>query len=49
MAGPAGPPTTALWHGAPVDRPPGLDALWHRRWRTVLRYSTVVNLCNMFG
>jgi len=36
------------WQPPPVARPPGLDALWHRRWRTVLRCSHVVNLCNMF-
>ena len=38
------------WHGAPVvTLPPGLDAFWYRCWRTVLRYSPIVNLCNIFG
>jgi len=40
--------STVPRHGAPRANPaPGLDAFWHRRWPTALRYSPVVNLCSM--
>ena len=38
----------AMAWGTPSPGAPGLDALWHRLWRTVLRCSPAVNLFGVF-